>query len=182
MSFITDHKQKFDDLRTYIDNRDKIRLKANGGNSILVSIPPDEESLYIAKAEKVFSEEASFIDVSKLFVKYIDKDGWDTFKNFYLDFRETSHKVFKSDDPSEDLFDMIITEIESVDKTGKIPFLVRTSCLYGTGIDNINITEHKIVMELKVPLVIFYPSSFENETLHFLNFKKASKYRCVLVK
>jgi len=54
--------------------------------------------------------------------------------------------------------------------------------LYGTGIENVNIMEHKDVMQLKHPLVIFYPSKISEDNILFLNFRPASKYRCTLVK
>ena len=182
MPYTTDHKQKFDDLKFYIENQDQVRRQSNGGNSILFSYEPDEEKRYIEKATEIFGEEAVFIDISKLFVKYIDGEGWGAYKEYYQDFKNTPHLIFKSDDPSTDLFDMIIVEIQAASDNGKIPFIVRTGCLYGTGIENVNIMEHKAVMNLPVPLVIFYPSKFEDDNLYFLNFKPASKYRCMLVK
>jgi hypothetical protein len=94
----------------------------------------------------------------------------------------TPHIVFHSDDSEVDLFDLIIGEIERACQNGKIPFLIRTGCLYGTGIENVNIMEHKTVMALSHPLVIFYPSRIEGDSIYFLNFKPASKYRCTLVK
>ena len=182
MPYITDHKQKFDDLRFHIENQDQLRKQANGGNSILFSYPPDEEQLYIEKAIELYQEIATFIDISKLLVQFIDMDGWDTFKQYYTDFEPTPHVIFRSNDPSVDLFDMIIGEIETACKNDKIPFLVRTGCLFGTGIENVNIMEHKTVMNLQHPLVIFYPSRIEDDNLYFLNFKPASRYRCILVK
>ena len=182
MSYITDHKQKFDDLKFHIDNQDQLRKQANGGNSILFSYQPDEEQLYIEKAMELYQGTAAFIDISKLLVKFVDEDGWDSFKEYYLDFQQTPHVIFRSDDPSVDLFDLIISEIETACKNDKIPFLVRTGCLYGTGIENVNIMENKAVMAHRHPLVIFYPSRIEDDNLYFLNFKLASKYRCILVK
>ena len=182
MPFTTDHKQKFDDLRFYIDNQDQVRRGANGGNSILFSFPPDEEETYISRAIEIYDDKAVFIDISKLLVNFINQDGWDAFKDYYNDFRNTPHVIFKSDDPSDDLFDMIIKEIETACNNGKIPIIIRTGCLYGTGIENVNIMEHKTIMTLPFPLVIFYPSRIEDDNLYFLNFKPASKYRCILVK
>ena len=182
MSYITDHKQKFQDLQFQIENQDQLRKQANGGNSILFSYPPNEEYLYFERAMELYQEEAVFINVSKLLVKFIDQDGWDAFKDYYSDFKNTPHLVFRSDDPSVDLFDMIITEIEAACNNNKIPFLIRTGCLYGKGIDNVNIMEHRAVMNLSHPLVLFYPSRLEDDNLYFLNFKPASKYRCTLVK
>jgi len=182
MPYITDHKKKFDDLSFYLKNQDQVRRRSNGGNSILFSYEPNEEKNYIEKAIDIFGEEAVIIDISKLLVSYINGEGWESFKEYYNDFINTPHVIFKSDDPSTDLFDMIIGEIQSACDNGKIPFIVRTGCLYGTGIENVNIMEHKTVMNLPVPLVIFYPSKFEDDNLFFLNFKPASKYRCMLVK
>lgn len=182
MSYTTDHKQKFSDLKFHIENQDQLRRQANGGNSILFSYPPNEEHLYIEKAKEVYGESVAFIDMSKLFVKFIDVDGWDSFKEYYEDFKNTPHLIFRSDDPSVDLFDLIIDEIKKACLNDKIPFLIRTGCLLGTGIDNVNIMENKSVMSLPHPLVIFYPSKIEDDNIYFLNFKPASKYRCTLVK
>jgi hypothetical protein len=185
MSYITDHKQKFDDLKLRIDNKDQWKKEANGGNSILFCYPPDEEQLYINQAQEIYQETAAFINVSKLLVKLVEESGWDAFSDYYRDFQSTPHKVFRSSDKSEgemDLFDLIIAEINLASKQNKIPFIVRTGSLYGTGIENVNIMEHKIVMSLPQPLVIFYPSRIEGDNLYFLNFKPASKYRCILVK
>lgn len=183
MPYITEYQQKFNDLEFNIENQDQLRKQANGGNSILFSYPPNEEHLYIEKANELYQDKAAFIDISKLFVEFIDEFGWGSFKDYYHDFQSTPHIVFRSeDDSSEDLFALVIKEIESACKDNKIPFLVRTGCLFGTGIENVNIMEHKSVMNLKHPLVIFYPSQIKDDDLYFLNFKRASKYRCILVK
>jgi len=182
MSYLTEHKRKFDDLRIYLENQDDIRKGANGGNSILFSYPPDEEKLYIEEAKEVYREKASFIDISKLLVDFIDEIGWENFREYYQDYRSTPNVIFNTDNIPLGLFQRIIKEIECASNGNKIPFLVRTGCLYGTGIENVNIMEHKKVMTLPHPLVIFYPSLLEGNNLYFLNFKPASKYRCVLVK
>jgi hypothetical protein len=182
MSYIADYKQKFADLDFNIDNQDQLRRQANGGNSILFSYPPDEESQYIEKALELYSERAVFINVSKLLVIFIDEDGWDSFADYYNDFKNTPHVIFRSDDPSTDLFDLIVSAIKQACDNDKIPFLIRSGCLHGTGIENVNIMEHKDVMSLKHPLVIFYPSKISEDNIYFLNFKPASKYRCTLVK
>ena len=75
MPYIVDHKQKFTDLNFNIKNQDQLRRQANGGNSILFSYPPIEESLYIEKAQELYFEKAEFIDVSKLFVQFVDNKG-----------------------------------------------------------------------------------------------------------
>ena len=182
MSYTVEHKQKFENLQLQITNQDQLKKQANGGNSILFSYPPNEEYLYLNKAGEIYKEQAEFIDVSKLLVtfideiKYDDETGWLGLKIYYSDFEDTPHKVFKS------LFDLIISEVELACINDKLPFLVRTGCLYGTGIENVNIMEHKTVMNLSHPLIIFYPSRIEDDNLHFLNFKLASQYRGILVK
>ena len=185
MSYTTDHKQKFDDLQLRIENKDQWKKEANGGNSILFCYQPDEEQLYIDKARDVYQDRAVFIDISKLLVNWIDDSGWESFSDYYKDFLSTPHKIFRSGEKADgefDLFDLIIAEIETTRKQGEIPFIIRTGCLFGTGIENVNIMEHKIVMSLPQPLVIFYPSRIDDNNLYFLNFKPASKYRCILVK
>jgi hypothetical protein len=182
MPYITDHLQKFTDLEHHLSHQDQLRRKANGGNSVLFSYDPLEEQLYTQKAIELYNEKATFIDISKLFVQFINEDGIDDFLEYYQDFKNTSHKIFKSDDPATDLFDMIISAIEDACAKDTIPFLIRTGCLYGTGIENVNIMEHKKVMGLPHPLVIFYPSRHDEDNIYFLNFKLASKYRCILVK
>ena len=182
MSYISDYKQKFGDLKSYIENQNQLRRQSNGGNSILFSYPPREEQQYIEEAKDLYADSASFIDVSKLLVQVIDEDGWDSFSEYYNDFKSTPHLIFHSDDPTPDLFDLIISEIENACRDNKIPFLIRTGCLFGTGIENVNIMEHKAVMNLPHPLVIFYPSKIEDGNIYFLNFKLASKYRCISVK
>ena len=182
MSYITDHQQKFADLKFHIENQDQLRRKSNGGNSILFSYTPNEEHLYIEKAKELYTDKTAFIDVSKLLVQFIDEDGWESFSKYYNDFINTPHLVFHSNDPELDLFKLIIGEIKIACQNDKIPFLIRTGCLFATGIENVNIMEHKSVMNLPHPLVIFYPSKIEDGNIYFLNFKPASKYRCTLVK
>lgn len=182
MSYITDYRQKFTDLEFHITNQGQLRRQANGGNSILFSYPPDEEKKYIEKAKDIYTDSAAFIDISKLLVQFIDEDGWESFNKYYHDFKDTPHKIFRSDDPTPDLFDLIISEIVDACRNDEIPFLIRTGCLFGTGIENVNIMEHKTIMSLPHPLVIFYPSKIEDDIIFFLNFKPASKYRCTLVK
>jgi hypothetical protein len=182
MSYITDHQQKFADLKFHIAHQDQLRRQANGGNSILFSFPPHEEHIYIAQAKNIYGDKAVFIDVSQVLVKFIEMDGWEAFREYYNNYKDTPHLIFRSDDPAPDLFDLIIGEIKQACNNDKIPFLIRAGCLYGTGIDNVNIMENKAVMALPHPLVIFYPSKIEDDNIYFLGFKPASKYRCTLVK
>lgn len=182
MSFSIDNLQKFEDLEHHLSHRDALRRKANGGNSVLFSYTPVEEDAYINKAKELYEGKAVFIDVGNLFVEFIDRDGWEEFKAYYQDYQNTPHIVFKSEDPEPDLFKLIIHAIEQAAEQGKIPMLIHTGTLYGTGIENVNIMEHSSIMNLSQPLVIFYPSKIEDDNLYFLNFKSASKYRCTLIK
>lgn len=182
MPYITEHQQKFADLKFHLENQDQLRRQANGGNSILFSYQPVEERQYIQRAKELYADQAVFIDISKLLVQFIDEEGWESFKEYYNDFKNTPHLIFRSEDPVVDLFDLIIGEIMKACQNDKIPFLIRTGCLFGTGIENVNIMENKAVMNLPHPLVIFYPSKIENDNIYFLNFKHASKYRCMLVR
>lgn len=182
MSYLLEHKQKFEALKFQITNQDQLRKQANGGNSILFTYPPNQEQEYLEKAQELYHHQAEFIDVSKLLVQVIDEDGWDAFEDYYKDFISTPSKLFKSNDPETDLFDLIIQAIEHAISNDKIPMIVRSGCLYGTGIENVNIMEHPTVMNLAHPLVIFYPAKVTDDNVFFLNFKEASKYRCILLK
>jgi len=182
MSYTNEYQQKFKDLESQLNNLDQLSKQANGGNSILFSYSPNEENLYIQKAKEIYYGKAEFIDISELLVKFIDADGWESFAEYYNNFKYTPHLVFNSDDPSIDLFDLIITAIKEACEKNLIPILIRSGCLYGTGIENLNIMEHKVVMHLSKPLILFYPSKVSDDNIYFLNFKSASKYRCTLVK
>jgi len=183
MSYLSEHKRKFNDLRTALDlqHRSQLRAKANGGNTILFAYSPSEEGLYLDQAKQQFPN-GEFIDLGKLLVEYIDESGWEDFKQFYKDYEMSSDQVFKSDDGEDiDFFDSIMNAIQKAFNAEKTPFLIRTGILYGTGIENVNIMEHKVVMTCNQPLVIFYPARIEKDNLYFLNFKPASKYRCKLI-
>lgn len=182
MPYLTEHKQKFDDLQTALheDNRTQLKRSANGGNTVLFVYPPVEEELYIAKAKESYPE-GHFIDISKLFVKSIDVVGLSRFKEFYKNYVTTPDKVFINQSPTC-LFNMILQEICEASDSGKVTFLIRTGVLEGTGIENVNIMEHKRIMAQGIPLVFFYPATYKNDKLLFLNHKPASKYRCNLVK
>ena len=182
MSFLTDNRQKFEDLEFQLNNRDAFRIQANGGNSILFSYAPDEENEYIARAKELYEDKAVFIDISKLLVAFIDQDGWNDFEEYYKDYKDTPGIIFNSKNSEPDLFKLIIEAIEKASAEDKVPMLIRTGVLYGTGIENANIMDHAIVMKLPHTLVFFYPSKIKDENLYFLNFKFANKYRCTLIK
>jgi hypothetical protein len=179
MSYIVDHKAKFDNLKVSLGlkNREQLKRSANGGNSILFLYPPNEESLYIEKAKEIFDNDRyTFIDLSKLFVEYIEKSSLNSIERKYLIFKATPHKVFIP------FKEFIIETIKNVNSKNMTPILIRSGVLYGTGIENLNLMEDKTVMGLDNPLVLFYPAKLENDNLYFLNFKLASKYRCTVIK
>ncbi len=182
MAFIEDHKAKFENLTLSLklQNRNQLKREANGGNSILFAYPPEEEDLYFKKAKELFSEDQfKYIDLSRLLVRFIDLLSLKRIERKLKIYVSTPHKVFTSGD--ESFLNMIINEITDADARGLTPVLIRTGVLYGTGVENVNIMEHKTVMALSHPLIIFYPAKYENDNLYFLNFKPASKYRCTVI-
>lgn len=183
MSFTIEQDKKFKELKFSLrpENFDQIRRAANGGSSILFTYPPEEEQLYIEKAKAELSDICEFINLSELFVQFIEKEGWDDFKEYYKDFKTTPHLIFKSPDGTDDFYSLILNAIDEAAKMDKIPVLIRTGVLYGTGIDNSIIMEEKSVMRLPFPLLIFYPAQIKAGNLFFLNFKPASKYRCTII-
>jgi hypothetical protein len=185
MAYIDEHKAKFENLKAALDikNRTQLSLVANGGYTIMFTYPPNEESLYIKKVVGEFnSSEFNIIDISKIFVEYIDEDGIDEFLNFYDSLSPSSHKAFfDTTDPHIDLFDKVINKIVETSEKGLIPILIRTGVFYGTGIENINLTQNKTITELNIPLVIFYPGEIKGSHHHFLNAKQSSNYRCTII-
>lgn len=182
MSFQIDHRKKLDSLMYQLDNIDELKRSANGGNTVLFTFPPDEEQEYIQLLKNHFQDKSEFIDIGSLFAKFIDSfESMAEFEEVYKSLNPSS-KIFKSDDPEDDLFDMIIQSIKQASDNEKIPILMHTGSIYGTGIENQNIMEDKLVMyELNKPLIIMYPSTMKNDELYFLGVRKANKYRCTLV-
>lgn len=69
MAFIEEHKAKLDTLKKSLEaqHRDQLRRKANGGNSILFTYPPEEEKLYLQKASELAQGlNLEIIDVAQL--------------------------------------------------------------------------------------------------------------------
>ena len=151
------------------ENFAQIRRAANGGSSILFTYPPEDEYLYLQKAKEDLMDRCEFISIADLFVQFIERDGWPSFKEHYKNFKVTPHLVFKSNE-EEDFFNDIIQAIKKAAQTNKIPVLIRTGALYSTGIHNTIIMEHKVVMQLQQPLVIFYPARMKDKELFFPEF------------
>ena len=79
------------------------------------------------------------------------------------------------------MFKFILGKISNSYDNNKIPVLIHSGALYGSGIDNIHLMENELVMKSNLPLIILYPATKEGEKLLFLSKRPASKYRCMIV-
>lgn len=169
--------QKFKDLRFILKNRDKqsIKMDAHGGHSVLFIYPPQEETNYIKRIKEEYPK-GEFINVAELLVDYVDQFGFDDFTAAYSEYESDPKKLFN------EFIKTLIFRIENAGKENKLPILIRTGALSGTGIDNISIMDSQIVHRLPIPLVILYPATEAGDKrLRFLNFKQASDYRSVVI-
>jgi len=183
MSLPKDINQKFNELDFILKRRDKqsIKMDSHGGYSILLVYPPIEEKKYLERIKKTYPN-AYFIDVAREFVEYIDSIGSEKFIEIYQEYSSEPEKLFKSEFNENDLYKRLLREIEKAGTVEKIPILVRTGALYGTGIENVSIMDSKVVQDLPIPLVITYPATLsEDNKLKFLNFKLASDYRATVI-
>ncbi|QKG81081.1 hypothetical protein [Tenuifilum thalassicum] len=165
-------------------NKSDIKLNANGGNSILLVCPPDQEHLFIDESRKTLSgDKYEMIDLNRLLIDFIGQHKEEVLEKFDL-LQSSVHQIFKSppEENDDDFFKYIIERINDAFKAGKIPFLYSVGALYGTGIDNIHIIEHEKIMKAQLPLVILYPATDTKDKLMFLNTRVASKYRCMIIK
>ena len=182
MPYPRDIKQKFDDLKSALhsSNRTNLHLKANGGNTILFIYSPEEEYHYLNKLKEDYPD-GLFIDISQEIVSFLDDITIDTFEQLYKEYGPSRYQLFKSGTNSDDLFSRVINRIKEAEQLGKIPFLIRTGAFYGTSIDNHMIMDDKTVRELSLPLVVFYPATFIEGNLTYLNFKLSSHYRSQII-
>jgi len=183
MSSPKDINQKFKELSFLLKNRDRqsIKMEAHGGCSILLVYPPREEKKYLERVKESYPN-AYFIDVAREFVEYIDSIGSEKFIEIYQEYSSEPEKLFKSELNENDLYKRLLKEIEKAGTAKKIPILIRTGALYGTGIENISIMDSKEVQKLPIPLVMMYPATLsEDNKLKFLNFKLASDYRATVI-
>ena len=179
-TYIVEHNRLMGDLKTAIQSDiAKISINANGGRSILFVYPPIDEESYITEAKQEL-ENCSFIDLRLLFTQFIDEMGIDDFKESYQDF---GNELFASNNFSEGTFlALILDEIKKSFSENKIPVLVHTGTIYGMGFSNNHIMEENFVIKSRIPLVVFYPATIENNNIMFLGKQIASHYRCVVVK
>lgn len=160
-----------------------IRLNANGGNCILIVCEPPRESAYIEAIRYLMSRDKyEIIDLNNLLCEFVTANKPYLEDAFEL-LKGSIHQIFKAPDGEEgpDLFGMIKQAITDSLESGKIPVLIRTGSLYGSGIDNIHIMENDVIMKAALPLIILYPASREKDKLMFLGKRPASKYRCLII-
>ncbi len=164
------------------DKHSEIRLNANGGNSILLVCPPNMEKEFILKLFELLGDEYSIIDLNQLIVTFVERNKSDLDEMFDI-LRGSVHQIFKAPEgeTGPDFFSVILNEIEHSFDQHKIPVLINSGALYGSGIDNIHLMESELVMKSKKPLIILYPSTQDGDQLMFLNSRPASKYRCMIV-
>lgn len=182
MSLVKSMDSKFNDLKVAIRSGRGSWIIGQGVNALVVVYPPEEEKQYLARVRKDYGHEY-IIDLSKLFLRFIDNIGMDALKKLYNDYRSTIDRVFiSSEDSHVSLLDLIIEEIQKAIKEDKMPVLIRSGILYGTHIRNNTILEHETVSRLKKPLILFYPGVVkkdlqDKEEVYFLGIMKSSDYR-----
>ena len=165
------------------DRRSEIRLKANGGNSVLIVCDPMAETAYISQMKELLPAETySFIDLNQSLIDFVIRHKEDI-TGLFDNLQSSIHEIFKAPagEESDDLFKTIIRQIQQALDNNKVPVLINTGALYGSGIDNIHLMESKTVMSANLPLMILYPATKENDTLMFLGSRPSSKYRCAII-
>ncbi|HAR63070.1 MAG TPA: hypothetical protein DF296_06240 [Candidatus Margulisbacteria bacterium] len=165
------------------NNRSEIKLNANGGNSILILCEPGRESDYIKSITKLMTDETyEIIDLNKLLNDYVQSNKEELAESFEL-LKGSLHQIFKAPEgeSGNDLFSLVINKIAESMSNKKIPVMIHSGALYGSGIDNIHIMENALVMKASLPLIILYPATKDKDTILFLGKRPASKYRCMIV-
>lgn len=165
------------------DKRSEIRLNANGGNSILLVCPPELEYFFIEKLNEMMPDDTyQLIDINSMLISFVEKNKSDINVMFDI-LRGSVHQIFKAPEgeTTPNLFTHLLSAIAKSFDEQKIPVLIHSGALYGSGIDNIHLMENELVMKSKVPLIILYPATQEGDKLMFLNSRPASKYRCMIV-
>ncbi len=165
------------------NKRSEIRLNANGGNSILVVCPPDQEYKFIECLRSLLKEDGyEIIDLNEMLIRFVDLHKDDLPEMFDL-LKGSIHQIFKAPEGEEspDLFRYLLSKISNTFNDNKIPVLIHSGVLYGSGIDNIHLMESELVMKSTLPLIILYPATQDGDKLLFLNSRPASKYRCMIL-
>ena len=165
------------------DRRSEIRLNANGGNSILIVCDPMKETEYIEHLRELLPiENFSIIDLNQYLVDFVSNHKIQLVELYDL-LQSTTHEIFKAPagEESNDLFKEVISKIQNALQQDKVPVLINTGALYGTGIHNIHIMENETVMKAALPVIILYPATIEPDRILFLGKHPASKYRCMII-
>jgi hypothetical protein len=165
------------------DKRSEIRLNANGGNSVLLVCPPNLEFQFVEKLNDLMPKDLyKVIDLNDILTSFVEANKSQLSEIFDL-LKGSVHQIFKAPEGETvpDLFKEILSAIEKTFSENKIPVLIHSGALYGSGIDNIHLMENELVMRSKIPLIILYPATQEGDQLMFLNSRPASKYRCMIV-
>jgi hypothetical protein len=165
------------------DRRSEIRLNVNGGNSILIVCDPMKEKEYISKFEHLLPDESySIIDLNECLIDFVS-DHKSELVELYNLLQSATQEIFKapSGEESEDLFKEIMSQVQNSLNDNKVPVLVNTGSLYGTGMHNIHLMENDIVMKAALPLIILYPATIEPDRIMFLGKQPSSKYRCMII-
>jgi hypothetical protein len=165
------------------DRRSEIRLNANGGNSILVVCEPMRELEYIEQMKQLLPADGfELIDLNQMLTDFVAQHKTELMQLFEM-LQSATHEIFKAPagEASSDLFKEILHKIKTVIQQGKVPVLMHTGALYGTGIHNIHIMEDEVVMKASLPLIILYPATLEQDKILFLGKYPSSKYRCMII-
>ena len=180
-TYETQHVRMFDELKHSLKmEMPQLAIQANGGRSILFVYPPADNQAYIDEAKETLGSSCEFIDLADLFTQFVDEMGYDAFQEAY---REIGKEIYVSNNFSEGTFySLIVKRISEVLSSGKVPVIVHTEAIYDMGFTNNNIMEEKVVLNSKIPIVVFYPATVEGETIKFLGKQNASKYRCIVIK
>lgn len=179
-TYLQDHNRLFGALEEAL-SRDLVRIstEANGGRSILFVYPPKDEDQYICEAKRRLTTGYEFIDLRELFVEFVAAKGPEKLKQLY---KFMGTEVFVSQNYKEGTFyHLLLTRIVETYQKGVSPVLIHTGVIYKMGFTNHNIMDEATILQFKKPLVIFYPASYNNQKLRFLNLQDANNYRCVMV-
>ncbi|MBP7509640.1 MAG: hypothetical protein KA807_17640 [Prolixibacteraceae bacterium] len=185
MTALSNPENKILSVMRIVESNDDshIRLNANGGNSILLVCEPSHEQRYIDLIKKLMgTDKYALIDLNDLLCEFVSENRKSIEDSFEL-LQGSISQIFRlpTGEEGPDFFGLILKAIGKSFQSGKIPVLVHSGALYGTGIDNIHIMEHEMIMKAAAPMVILYPAIREKDRLMFLGCRSASKYRCLII-
>lgn len=165
------------------DKRSEIRLKANGGNSILIVCDPIREFEYILAIKNLMEANSyCIIDLTKILTEFVESNK-EELEEYFILLEASTNQIFKSPESenTKDFFRLILLAISKSLSDNKIPVLINSGVLYGSGIDNIHIMENELIMNASLPLIILYPATRDGDKLMFLSKRPASRYRCMIL-